>query len=151
MASLEVLLSRDPILDCIVSELTIADVYALHGICRAFRCLTDYLRKTRLNINIHLERFVADGRRFRERLGQYDGLISGGFALDFFAPGCRRATRLDVVVEKGHRANAFARYLRTEEQYESGEADGEGGDEAHHRDETVGVFPAGTRARETEG
>ncbi|GJD04357.1 hypothetical protein ColKHC_13182 [Colletotrichum higginsianum] len=62
-------------------------------------------------------------------MGQYGGIISRGFALNFFVPGCLRTPYLDVSLETGPRAEHFARYLRLEELYVENESEHDDGDE----------------------
>lgn len=124
----------------ILKRLSIPDIYALHGVCRSFRHILDNLRKTRWNINARLERFVTDGRFFRELMGEHAGIIAGGFALDLFVPGSGPGERpyphMHMFFGPGQGIRDFARYLQEEEGYQrSGTAGEDGG--AHYGDEGV--------------
>ncbi|KAK2053471.1 hypothetical protein LY76DRAFT_597811 [Colletotrichum caudatum] len=121
LAGLRHLLSKEgglyPILSCFLSCLTASDVYSLQRVCRAFRRLPAHLGTVCMNINVHLRAFVSDPTAFRVYMGKHDGLISRGFALNFFVPMCSQTPYLDVFIEEGGKADSFAQYLESEEQY----------------------------------
>ncbi|KAH0006336.1 hypothetical protein KCU78_g12369, partial [Aureobasidium melanogenum] len=71
----------------------------------------------RWNINQRLARFVNDPKEFRSRLGEADALISGTFALLFFAQLYWLDSGLDVYVQQGPKANALLRYIGEDKSY----------------------------------
>lgn len=52
--------------------------------CKPLATLFKRAVETKWRINTYLRRFVRDPFKFREALGKCDGLIAGGFALQFF-------------------------------------------------------------------
>ncbi|KAG9966119.1 hypothetical protein KCU61_g1073, partial [Aureobasidium melanogenum] len=69
------------------------------------------------NINQRLARFVNDPKEFRSRLGQADALISGTFALLFFAQLYWLDSGLDIYVQQGLKADALIRYIGEDKSY----------------------------------
>uniref|UniRef100_L2FEJ4 F-box domain-containing protein n=1 Tax=Colletotrichum fructicola (strain Nara gc5) TaxID=1213859 RepID=L2FEJ4_COLFN len=119
-----------PIRQLLYSYLTIPDICLLGRMCKSFRWLPKHLSRSLLNIDTHLQPFITDPQRFRDRLGRFDGIISRGFALNFFFSGCQKTPYLDVFVEKGVKADAFVCFLKLEELYELPESQ-------HHVDDEV--------------
>ncbi|KAK1996465.1 hypothetical protein LX36DRAFT_112723 [Colletotrichum falcatum] len=142
-SGLQDLLSKESglysVLSSLLSYLTASDVYLLQRVCRAFRWLPTNLGTVCMNINNHLRHFVANPIAFREHMGKHDGLISRGFALNFFVPACPRTPYLDLFIEQGFKADSFAMYLEREEQYgiTQGELDNETDTEVHTHGITV--------------
>ncbi|KAI8665149.1 hypothetical protein LRP88_12814 [Fusarium phalaenopsidis] len=109
------------IVDTILFHLGIADIYALHAVCRSLRWLVGYMTDSPrlLNINKQLGPFVKDTMRFRSELGKYDGLIAGDFVRNFFEFGRWEVTTLLLYVEQGLKSQGFIDYLRDHEGYET--------------------------------
>ena len=70
------------------------------------------------NINTRLKKFVKDPIAFRQRLAELDGIISGGFALQFMDRVNWKGSDLDVCVQVGDKADAFCRYMEEVEGYD---------------------------------
>lgn len=111
------LFALGPITQILFSYLTIADIYALHGVCRSLHGVVDSLLETRLNINSHLKSFVDDCELFRRRLCQSEAIITGQFVLNFLGLGQRHSTCLDVIAEDGLLESSFEEYLVKKEGY----------------------------------
>lgn len=111
------LFALGPITQILFSYLNIADVYALHGVCRSLHGVVDCLVDTRFNINSHLKSFVDDCELFRRTLCQSEAIITGQFVLNFLSLRRRPSSYLDVLVEDGSLAANFADYLVSEEGY----------------------------------
>ncbi|KEQ59056.1 uncharacterized protein M437DRAFT_88006 [Aureobasidium melanogenum CBS 110374] len=69
------------------------------------------------NIDRRLARFVNDPKEFRSRLGEADALISGTFALLFFAQLYWLDSGLDIYVHQGSKADALIRYIGADKNY----------------------------------
>ncbi|KAH0379898.1 hypothetical protein KCU92_g7876, partial [Aureobasidium melanogenum] len=69
------------------------------------------------NINQRLARFVNDPKGFRSKLGQADALISGTFALLFFAQLYWLDSGLDIYVQQGSKADALIRCIGEDKSY----------------------------------
>ena len=102
------------ILTRISSFLNTEDVFRLMKTSKQMYCT---LRESLWDINRSLERYVDHPLRFRNKLGSCDALISGSFAVQFFARQVWANTELDIFVESGSRAWEFAKYLQKEEGY----------------------------------
>jgi hypothetical protein len=72
----------------------------------------------RWNINRRLARFVDDPKEFRSQLGQADALISGTFALLFFAQLYWLDSGMDIYVTQGKKADTLVRYIGGDSNYE---------------------------------
>lgn len=107
------------IVDKILFNLGIADIYALHAACRSLRWLVSYMSQSPslLNINKQLGPFVKDPVRFRYELGKHDGLIAGEFVRNFLEFGRWNVPSLLVYVPQGSKSQGFIKHLRDEEQY----------------------------------
>lgn len=118
------LLSQDTsprVFDGITSLLSIKDIMALTRTCRAFSLLYHNMihdPNGAWNIDRRLEKFFADPRRFRKELKRADGVISGGFALQFFDRVEWSGSDLDICVQVGDKAQQLAAYLETVEGYD---------------------------------
>lgn len=75
------------------------------------------IREILWDINRSLARYVDHPLRFRDKLASCDALISGFFAVQFFARQVWANTELDIFVKSGFRAWGFAKYLQEEEGY----------------------------------
>ncbi|CAD0112569.1 unnamed protein product [Aureobasidium uvarum] len=122
MANLTTILGTDgfpPICDALTAHLPIKDIIALTHTCRALEPLYQKLVSNGAwDINKRLEKFVKDPRGFRKRLAELDGIISGGFALQFMDRVEWNGSDLDVCVQVGENADAFCRYMEEVEGYD---------------------------------
>ena len=107
--------SRYPIYKSFYSQLPLNDALVLTRTCKKIR--RDYLEK-RWDIDRRLTRFVKHPLRFRSELGKHNSLISGSFALQFFAQTLWPEADLDVFVEDGAALASFDAYIQDEEKYE---------------------------------
>ncbi|KAK1503864.1 piwi domain-containing protein [Colletotrichum costaricense] len=92
----------------------------LQMVCKAFRWLPARLRGALFNLNAHLQGFVLEPDKFRQRMQDCDAIISRGFALNFFVRGCSQTLYLDVFVQNGQKAESFTQYITEEESYVTG-------------------------------
>ncbi|KAI4715738.1 hypothetical protein E4T48_08086 [Aureobasidium sp. EXF-10727] len=122
MANLTTIVGTDnfaPIFDALTSQLPIKDVIALTRTCHAFQPLYQkMISNNAWDINKRLKKFVKDPRGFRKRLAELDGIISGGFALQFMDRVAWDGSDLDVCVQVGKNADAFCRYMEEVEGYD---------------------------------
>lgn len=121
MANLTTILGTDmfpPIFDTLTAYLPIRDIIALTRTCREFQPLYQKMITTGAwDINNRLKKFVKDPLGFRKRLAELDGIISGGFALQFLDRVEWEGSDLDVCVQIGEKADAFCRYIEEVEGY----------------------------------
>ncbi|KAH0371254.1 hypothetical protein KCU65_g1915, partial [Aureobasidium melanogenum] len=94
----------------------------------------------RWNINRRLARFVNDPKEFRSRLGEADALISGTFALLFFAQLYCLDSGLDIYVRQGSKADALIRYIGDDKSYEFDHSYGWSDDDPHRTLTKVLIF-----------
>jgi hypothetical protein len=99
------------IFDRIYQRLGIREIVAISRTCRRLSTFYKNMLPCRWNINRRLARFVNDPREFRSKLGEADALISGTFALLFFAQLYWLDSGLDVYVRQGSKADALTRYI----------------------------------------
>ncbi|GAP87797.1 hypothetical protein SAMD00023353_2801380 [Rosellinia necatrix] len=104
-----------PIHKCILDNLDMASLMNLCGTSWGLR--TD-IYSSRWDINRKLERFFRDPRAFRTELGRADALISGSFALQFFANKFWPESDLDINLHGSERAERLGEYLVRAEGYE---------------------------------
>ncbi|KAK6001453.1 hypothetical protein QM012_002784 [Aureobasidium pullulans] len=111
---------RSPaVFDGLTTHLSIRDIVALTRTCRSLRSLYQKLvSKGAWNINDRLKRFVNDPGGFRKKLMELDGIISGGFALQFMDRVHWNGSDLDVCVQAGEKVDAFCRYTEEVEGYD---------------------------------
>ncbi|MCJ1469260.1 hypothetical protein MMC07_007893 [Pseudocyphellaria aurata] len=109
--------SRYPIFDRICSFLPIDSIVALTRTCRGLSELYRYLIPLQWNVDRLLSRFVSDPDRFRSQMGRHNALVSGSVALQFFERVLWKEADLDIYVEQGESAEAFAKYLTESEGY----------------------------------
>ena len=109
--------ARYPIHDRLCSLLPITEIISLTRTCKKFANLYQDLVSGQWNVDRRLRRFVQSPQTFRSRMGQHEVLISGSFALQFFARVLWEESDMDVFIEHGANANAFCEYLSTEEGY----------------------------------
>ena len=105
----------------ITSHLSITDIIALTRTCRTFSSLyRDMVQHHNgaWNIDRRLEKFFADPRGFRKELKKADGVITGGFPLQFFGRMEWEGSDLDVCVRDGVQAEQLAEYLQNVEGYD---------------------------------
>ncbi|KAG9561277.1 hypothetical protein KCU71_g10372, partial [Aureobasidium melanogenum] len=122
MANLLDILGADrfpTVFDALTAHLPIKDVIALTRTCRTLRSLYQKLvSKGAWDINKRLKTFVNDPLGFRKRLVELDGIISGGFALQFMDRVHWEGSDLDVCVQVGEKADGFCRYMEEVEGYD---------------------------------
>jgi hypothetical protein len=122
MADLTTLLGTDkfpPIFDALTSYLPIKDIITLTRTCRTLQPLYQkMINNGAWDINNRLKKFVKDPVGFRKRLAELDGIISGGFALQFLDRVDWEGSDLDVCVQVGEKADAFCRYIEEVEGYD---------------------------------
>ena len=108
------------IVDTILFNLNIVDIYSLHAASRSLSWLVGYMHESPrlLSINKHLGPFVQDAALFRRKLRECEGIIGGDFVLNFFMFGRYKVSTLDVFVDRGDRADDFVKYLCEQEHYE---------------------------------
>ncbi|KAI5240120.1 hypothetical protein E4T43_06247 [Aureobasidium subglaciale] len=106
------------ILDNIYQRLNIKDVLAVSRTCTALSSFYNNMLPCHWNINRRLARFVNDPKEFRSQLGQADALISGTFALLFFAQLYWLDSGLDIYVRQGPKADALIEYIASNKSYE---------------------------------
>ena len=73
--------------------------------------------RQRWTVDSRLSRFVKSPLCLRSELGRHASLISGSFALQFFAQETWPESDLDIFVEQGVPMICFERYLKEEESY----------------------------------
>lgn len=122
MANLVTILGSDkfpPVFDALTAQLPVKDIVALTRTCRTLNPLYQKLvSRGAWNINNRLKQFVNDPIGFRKRLTELDGIISGGFALQFMDRVRWEGSDLDVCVQVGEKADAFCRYMEEVEGYD---------------------------------
>jgi hypothetical protein len=106
---------HDPIsiYDRLSSCMPLRDTLALSRTCTQMR----HAYRERWSVDDRLTRFVKDPKRLRSELGRYSSLISGSFALQFFAQCFWPDSDLDIFVEQGVALDSFDTYLQNEEYY----------------------------------
>lgn len=102
----------------IYQRLDIKDVIAISRTCKRLSSFYNNMLPCQWNINRRLARFVNDPKEFRSRLGEADALISGTFALLFFAQLYWLDSGLDIYVRQGSKADAFIRYIGEDQSYQ---------------------------------
>lgn len=102
-----------PVYDQLCSYMPVPSVLALSATCKQLRNAF----QERYSVDHRLLRFVEDPLRLRSELGRHGALISGSFALQFFAQQTWLDSDLDIFVERGAAAEAFDTYLQKEEHY----------------------------------
>ncbi|KAG9519766.1 hypothetical protein KCV07_g4760, partial [Aureobasidium melanogenum] len=105
------------VFDNIYQRLGIKDVIAVSRTCKRLSSFYRNMLPCQWNINQRLARFVDDPKEFRSRLGQADALISGTFALLFFAQLYWLDSGLDIYVQEGSKADALIRYIGEDKSY----------------------------------
>lgn len=119
------------VFDNIYQRLEIRDVIAISRTCTTLSSFYKNMLPCRWNINRRLARFVNDPRDFRARLGTADALISGTFALLFFAQLYWLDSGLDIYVRQGPKADALIRYIGEDKSYEFDHSYGWSDDDQH--------------------
>lgn len=106
------------VFDNIYRLLEIKDIITISRTCKSLSSFYQNMLPCRWNINRRLARFVNDPKEFRSQLGQADALISGTFALLFFAQLYWMDSGLDIYVRQGSKAEALIRYIGEDKAYE---------------------------------
>jgi hypothetical protein len=107
------------ITDTLESLLSIGDIIALSRTCSTLLPLYQiHLQLDTWDINKRLSLFVASPVEFRRRLAKAEGIISGGFALQFMDRVEWEGSDLDVCVRDGEEAERFCRYVEEVEGYD---------------------------------
>ncbi|KAI5203326.1 hypothetical protein E4T39_04217 [Aureobasidium subglaciale] len=128
------------ILDNIYQRLNIEDVLAVSRTCKALASFYNNMLPCHWNINRRLARFVNDPKEFRSQLGQADALISGTFALLFFAQLYWLDSGLDIYVRQGPKADALIEYIASNKSYELDFSYGWADDDQHRTLTKVLIF-----------
>jgi hypothetical protein len=109
------------IVDQILVNLNIADIFALHATCRRLSWVVRQMTESPylLNINKQLLPFAKDPSRFRSELGKCDGLIRGGPAQNFLTFGSPTSSTLHIFANDRSKAEVevFTKYLEKDEGY----------------------------------
>ncbi|EWG35851.1 hypothetical protein FVEG_00052 [Fusarium verticillioides 7600] len=113
------MLLRPPILEALRSFLTLPDFLALSQVCKRLYISKNDIFRLICGINATLKSFVADATMFRSQLGQYNAVISGPFALNFFQLGSNKVSKLDIFVKEGADADQFTEYLQRTGEYKN--------------------------------
>lgn len=108
-----------PIFDNLTGCLSIRDIIALTRTCRQLASVySKMVSRGAWDINKRLKKFVKDPYGFRKRLAESDGIISGGFALQFMDRVDWDGSDLDVCVQAGEKADGFVKYIEEVEGYD---------------------------------
>jgi len=116
---LEFLIQREehyPVFDRICSYLGIGDIISMTRTCKRLSGLYQALLATQWNVDRALRRFVNDPYRFRSKLGEYDAIVSGSFALQFFDRVIWPESDLDIYISQTQQEQ-FEAYLCESEDY----------------------------------
>ncbi|KAI0424038.1 hypothetical protein F5Y09DRAFT_348133 [Xylaria sp. FL1042] len=113
--TLRYLLNQYPIQSRIMRDL---DMRSILSLCRTSSGLRADIYDDLWDINKKLERFFQNPRAFRTELGRADALISGSFALQFFANKFWPESDLDINLRDGEGVESLGRYLVEVEGYE---------------------------------
>jgi hypothetical protein len=119
------------IFDNVYQRLDIKDIIAISRTCKKLSSFYRKLLPCRWNINRRLARFVNDPRDLRSKLGCADALISGTFALLFFAQLYWLDSGLDIYVRQGSKADALIRYIGEDKSYKFDHSYGWSDDDQH--------------------
>lgn len=90
-----------PIYRAIYSHLEIGDIVALTRTCKKLSDTYKRLLPLEWKINEKLSYFLKDPHEFRSQMAEHEALISGSFAIQFFARKFWPDSDLDVFVEQG--------------------------------------------------
>lgn len=138
------------VFDNIYQRLEIKDIVAVSRTCKRLSSFYSNMLPCRWNINRRLARFVNDPKEFRSRLGQADALISGTFALLFFAQLYWLDSGLDIYVRQGAKADTLIRYIGEDKSYEFDHSYGWSDNDQHRTLTKVGLcdsFPSHSRSQ----
>ncbi|PNP85051.1 hypothetical protein FNYG_01576 [Fusarium nygamai] len=113
------MLLRPPILEALRSFLTLPDFLALFQVCKRLYTSKNNILRFICGINAALKSFVIDATIFRSKLGQYNAVISGPFALNFFQLSSNKVSKLDIFVKEGADADQFMDYLQRTGEYKN--------------------------------
>ncbi|RBR22568.1 hypothetical protein FVER53590_00052 [Fusarium verticillioides] len=113
------MLLQPPILEALRSFLTLPDFLALFQVCKRLYISKNDILGLICGINATLKSFVVDATMFRSQLGQYNAVISGPFALNFFQLGSNKVSKLDIFVKEGADADQFTEYLQRTGEYKN--------------------------------
>lgn len=107
------------VFDNLCTFLNPRDLFALRATTKQLSDSFDTLFKTQWNINRSLGRFSRDPVQFRSMMAKCDALISGSFALQFFARTVWMDSDLDIYIESYPevKIKTFGEYLAAEEGY----------------------------------
>ena len=109
--------SHYPIFIRLCELLPIGSIVTLTRTCKRLSNLYRSLLPLQWNIDRMLSRFVRDPLSFRSQMAEYDAMISGSFALQYFKRVQWRESDLDIYIEHGHLAEVFCQYLVKAEGY----------------------------------
>jgi hypothetical protein len=119
------------IFDNVYQRLDIKDIIAISRTCKKLSSFYKKMLPCRWNINRRLARYVNDPKAFRQILGEADALISGTFALLFFAQLYWLDSGLDIYVRQGSKADALIRYIGEDKSYKFDHSYGWSDDDQH--------------------
>lgn len=105
-----------PVFDRICSYLGIEDIISLTRTCKRLSSLYQVLLSTQWNVDRALRRFVDNPHQFRSKLGEYNAIVSGSFALQFFDRVVWPESDLDIFILDS-RQEGFMAYLCESEGY----------------------------------
>lgn len=109
--------SRYPVFAEICAHLPIGSIIALTRTCRQLSGLYQSLVPRLWNVDRCLKRFLHDPQFFRSQMAKYNALVSGSFVTGFFERVRWEGSDLDIYIEQGKGADAFASYLTEKEGY----------------------------------
>ncbi|KAI0971890.1 hypothetical protein F4678DRAFT_80233 [Xylaria arbuscula] len=112
--TLRYLLNQYPIQSRIMRDL---DMGSILNLCRVSSGLRADIYTDTWDIDRKLERFFHNPRAFRTELGRAEALISGSFALQFFANRFWPESDLDINLREGAGAERLGKYLVDSEGY----------------------------------
>ncbi|KAI4736606.1 hypothetical protein E4T50_12913 [Aureobasidium sp. EXF-12298] len=128
------------VFDNIYQRLGIRDIIAISRTCKRLSSFYKNMLPCRWNINRRLSRFVNDVKEFRSKLGEAEALISGTFALLFFAQLYWLDSGLDIYVRQGSKADNLIRYIGEDKNYKFDYSYGWSDDDQHRTLTKVLIF-----------
>ena len=105
------------LVDSVCSYLGIRDILALSRTCKDFSGIYPFLLRTQWNVDRRLSRFVRDPHALRSKLGEFDALIAGGFATQYFDRVLWSESDLDIFVQTGPDSDGIQEHLARAERY----------------------------------
>jgi hypothetical protein len=106
-----------PVYQLLLSMLDSLSIVRLSKTCRGLATLYRGAIRQEWSVDRLLGRFVSQPLALRSVMRDHGAVISGSFALQFFARQCWKESSLDLVVEKSIHALALGSYLVAREGY----------------------------------